>query len=126
MAFITDIAGAKLRSALASADAMVFFFALWRRRAVDDAQSAMGKTGSVGTRAVESLFFLLLFHDLRRCGLLQATCTAQRAQELCGVAQRSSRSNEVVATHRRQTPSMRPSPWPLPNSAATKPPSLAL
>jgi Integrase core domain len=45
-AFITDIAGAKLRSTLASADAMVFF-ALRRRPAVDDTQSAMGKTGSL-------------------------------------------------------------------------------
>jgi len=34
---------------------------------------------------------LLVFHDLRRCGLLQATCTAQRALELCDAAQRSSR-----------------------------------
>jgi len=38
-AFIIDTAGAKLRSELASFDSMLVF-AVWRRSAVDDAQSA--------------------------------------------------------------------------------------
>ena len=70
-AFIIDIAGAKLRSEFASADSMRFF-AVWHRSAVDAAQSA-----SVSQRqkrspvlVVDSRFFLLLNHDVRRCVVL--------------------------------------------------------
>ena len=88
-AFIIDIAGAKLRSDLASADSMLVF-AVWRRSAVDDAQSAMGKSGSGGVLIVESLFFLLLFHHLRRFGLVRYThrATCAGAVHRCSIIRR--------------------------------------
>jgi putative transposase len=75
-AFIIDIAGAKLRNDLASADSMLFV-ALRRLSAVDPAQSASGSHG-------------------RRDPLALSSRTAAQ----CSGAQRSSGSNEVLATHR--------------------------
>jgi len=49
-------------------------------------------TGSCGPLVVESLFFLLLFHDLRRCGLL-ASCTHRAT--CAGTVQRCSAFVEV-------------------------------
>ena len=71
-AFIIDIAGAKLRSEFASADSMRFF-AVWHWSAVDVLNRPAypkGKKGAGGALVVESRFFLLLNHDVRRCGVL--------------------------------------------------------
>jgi hypothetical protein len=85
-AFIIDMAGAKLRSELASADSMLVF-AVWRRSAIDDAQSASVSHRQKGTRLRsgrrgEPILLLLLLQHLRRFGLASYTHRATRAGAL--------------------------------------------
>ena len=63
MAFIIDIAGAKLRKARSHVDS-ILLFAVCRRRAVGDAQSARSAHGEKGDRrrsGRQSLFFPTIF-----------------------------------------------------------------
>ncbi len=101
-AFIIDIAGAKLRSVLASTGAMLFF-ALCRRSAVDDAQSASGshrQKGTLGSLVPESPFFpnALAPSAVVWSGKLYALCI--RVPPRYSIASTFVSVREDLATHR--------------------------
>jgi hypothetical protein len=94
VAFIIDIAGAKLRKARSHVDSMLLF-AVSRRRAVGDAQSApqpIEKKGDRWRSVAKAYSSLLFFHHLRWFG-----------RELHGTGQHGKRSALLLNLHQDQT-----------------------
>jgi len=90
-AFTIDIAGAKLRSALASAGSMLFF-ALWRGAPptmLNRPADLMSKKGPAGSLVVESSILPPAFASYTRM-----------LPPRCSIAPRSSAPDEVLATHK--------------------------